>query len=101
MEAVFLHSEAVILHFLAAVWVITWGTTAMAQGFAGRGELSGLHGAPGAISHAVDPTAAFARVSGCCSRKGQGSCAPALVLISPHGEQSGELSQVTVVSMTN
>lgn len=43
----FSHNKAIILHFLAIVWAITWATTAVSQGFAGRGEFSGFCGEPG------------------------------------------------------
>lgn len=32
----FPHDKAAILYFLAVVWLGTWATTAMSQGFKGR-----------------------------------------------------------------
>lgn len=41
------YKKAIIPHFLAIVWVITWATTAVLHGFAGRWEFSGFCGEPG------------------------------------------------------
>lgn len=43
----FSRNKAIILHFLAIVWVITWAATAVSQGFAGSWEFSGFCGEPG------------------------------------------------------
>lgn len=42
----FSRNKAIILHFLAIVWVITWATTAVSQGFAEKWEFSGFCGEP-------------------------------------------------------
>lgn len=41
------YNKAIIPHFLAIVWVITWAITAVLQGFAGRWEFPGFCGEPG------------------------------------------------------
>lgn len=41
------YNKAIIPHFLVIVWVITWATAALPQGFAGRWEFSGFCGEPG------------------------------------------------------
>lgn len=67
------YSKAVIPYFLAIVWVITWATTAVLQGFAGRWEFPGFCGEPGDCQLCCVLQQHWANICYCC-RKALSGC---------------------------